>query len=110
MIIGRLRDRIELQKHQSYKDDFGQTISDWVEIATVWAEVKAVTGKELMLAQQEMSSTTIRIFICYRDDVDVTWRIKYSIAGARYLNIKAVLPDEKRTYLELLCEGGLTNE
>lgn len=109
MITGRLRDRIILQKYESYQDPLGQVIKDWKDIAIVWAEVKAVTGKELMLSQQEMSSTTIRIYIRYRNDIDTTWRIKYSIAGSQYLNIKAVLPDAKRTYLELLCEGGLND-
>ncbi|OCL28412.1 phage head closure protein [Gilliamella sp. wkB171] len=109
MIIGRLRQRITLQKFESYRDPFGQVIKEWKDIATVWAEVKAVTGKELMLSQQEMSSITIRIYIRYRKDIDTTWRIKHLIVGSQYLNIKAVLPDAKRTYLELLCEGGLND-
>ncbi|OCG38541.1 phage head closure protein [Gilliamella sp. Gris1-4] len=109
MKAGRLRSRITLQKYQSSRDDFGQVIQNWVDIANVWAEVKAVTGKELMLSQQEMSGTTIRVYIRYRKDIDTTWRIKYLIAGSQYLNIKAVLPDAKRTYLELLCEAGLND-
>jgi SPP1 family predicted phage head-tail adaptor len=109
MKAGRLRSRITLQKYQSSRDDFGQLIKKWVDIATLWAEVKAVTGKELMLSQQEMSSNTIRVYIRYRNDIDTSWRIKYLIAGSQYLNIKAVLPDAKRTYLELLCEGGLSD-
>lgn len=77
MKAGRLRSRITLQKYQSSRDDFGQVIQNWVDIANVWAEVKAVTGKELMLSQQEMSGTTIRVYIRYRKDIDTTWRIKY---------------------------------
>ncbi|WP_081295291.1 phage head closure protein [Gilliamella apicola] len=51
----------------------------------------------------------MRVYIRYRKDIDTTWRIKYLIAGSQYLNIKAVLPDAKRTYLELLCEAGLND-
>lgn len=109
MKAGRIRNRITLQKFETSRSPVGSIIKTWIDVATVWAEVKAVTGKELMLSQQEMSSTTIRIYIRYRNDIETTWRIKYSIAGSQYLNIKAVLPDAKRTYLELLCEGGLND-
>lgn len=47
MIIGRLRQRIILQKFESYRDPFGQIIKGWKDVATVWAEVKAVTGKRV---------------------------------------------------------------
>lgn len=109
MITGRLRDRITLQNYITTQDEVGQVHKTWEDVATVWAEVKAITGKELMLAQKEMSSTTIRIFIRYRKDVNTTYRIKFPFLGSDYLNIKAVLPDAKRTYLELLCEAGINN-
>ena len=109
MIIGRLRQRIILQKFESYRDPFGQIIKVWKDVATVWAEVKAVTGKELMLSQQEMSSTTMRVYIRYLNNIDTTCRIKLHNTCTQYLNIKAVLPDAKQTYLELLCEGGLND-
>ncbi|OCG08049.1 hypothetical protein A9G13_07585 [Gilliamella sp. wkB178] len=109
MIIGRLRDRIILQCYESYRDPLGQVIKEWKDVATVWAEVKAITGKELISSQREISSTTMKIYIRYREDINTNWRIKYHTANAEYLNIQAVLPDAKRTYLELLCEAGVNN-
>lgn len=111
MKAGRLRNRITLQKNESGKSPTGAPINKWVDIATVWAEVTSISGKELLTAQSLMQSTTIRIWIRYRDDLDTSCRIIHHQTGTDKdaLDIKAILPDAKKTRLEILCEGGLNN-
>lgn len=111
MKAGRMRNRITLQKYETSRSPVGSVIKTWVDIATVWAEVNAVSGKELIASSAEQQIGTIRIWMRYRDDISQSCRVVYQLAGmsSNILNIKAVIPDLKKTYLELLCEVGLNN-
>lgn len=111
MKAGRLRNRITLQKKETSKSPTGATKTKWVDLATVWAEVISISGKELLTAQSLMQSTTIRIWTRYREDLDTSCRVLYHQVGTNKntLNIKAILPDIKKTRLEILCEVGLND-
>lgn len=114
MKAGRLRDRIKIQKRESYRDpQTGQQLWRVVGIATVWAEVKGISGRELVTSGafngQLKSAATLRIWMRYRSDVDYDCTILHQMPGVRgnEYGIKAIIPDAKRTRLELLCQGGI---
>ncbi|PHM49562.1 head-tail adaptor [Xenorhabdus sp. KK7.4] len=69
MRAGRLRHRITLRKNESTRDSLGGVINNWVDVATVWAEVKAISGRELVASGAVFSEATVRIWLRYRADV-----------------------------------------
>lgn len=112
MKAGRLRHQITIQKSEVIRDDFGSVTTRWVDIATVSAEVRAISGRELMASGMIMSEATIRIWLRYRADITTSHRIVYhklNTIGDKF-GIVAVVPDAKHTLLELLCKGGVFND
>ncbi|WP_340619069.1 phage head closure protein [Xenorhabdus entomophaga] len=104
MQAGRLRHRITLQSFTQINLPSGQRMQVWQDIATVWAEVKFISGRELLTAGAERSETTVRVWLRYRPDVTSASRMVFR--GQVY-DIQAVIPDPKLTQLELLCKQGV---
>ena len=98
MKAGRLRNRITIQKQVSRKDELGQLVNEWVDICTVRAEIRDVSGKEYHSSQAEQTQTDCKILIRYRNDITSGMRV---MCKGTYYVINAVLEDEKRTRLEL---------
>lgn len=104
MKSGRLRNRIIIQKQVSRKDKLGQLVNEWVDICTVRAEIRDVSGKEYQGSQAEQILTDCKILIRYRNDITADMRV---LCKGIYYDIKAVLEDVKRTRLELMCQKGV---
>lgn len=93
---GSLRHRVTIQYPDATRDDYGQPIVTWRDLATVWANVKNMTGTafarmEFETAGVEVSRATTSIRIRMRDDVTHDMRVKHR---GRLYEIKAVLNDE----------------
>lgn len=104
MKSGRLRNRIIIQKQVSRKDELGQLVNEWVDVCSVRAEIRDLTGKEYQNSQVEQSQTDCKILIRYRNDITTDMRVLFN---GIYYDIKAVLEDVKRTRLELPCQKGV---
>ncbi|SFO07298.1 phage head closure protein [Xenorhabdus japonica] len=111
MRAGALRHRITLQNFTQIQLPSGQRMQKWQDVATVWAEVKHISGRELMASGAVFSEATVRIWLRYRADITTANRIFYQgdNASGQFFNIVAVIPDPQHTRLELLCKGGLPN-
>lgn len=101
MRAGRLRSRVSIQKQTNRKDELGQDINEWMDIFSVKAEIRDVTGKEFFSSQTEQSQTDCKILIRYRMGITTDMRVAYR---GVYYDIKAIISDVKNTQLELLCE------
>ena len=102
MNIGSLRHRVTIQQYGITRDDFGAEVPDWMPLATVWASVEDLAGKEYFAAQQVNAEVSTRIRIRYRGDIKPQMRVVY---GARVLDIQAVLdPEGRRRELQLMCK------
>lgn len=106
MLAGKLRDRITIQSKIDTRDDFGQPISTWSDLATVWAHVLFINGKEAISTNVDTASKSASMRIRYRTDIDTSMRIMFN--GATY-NIKAVLPAHGRDFIDLATDTGLNN-
>ena len=109
MRAGQLKHRVTIQKNEKSQGPLGEPINKWVDIATVWAEVKGIGGRDLIAGGTQFNEATMRIWMRYRPDVTTENRIKFQQTGVMgpYFGIQAVLPDNDRTRLELLCKGGM---
>lgn len=77
MKIGDLRHRITLQKYIETTDQEGFSTQEWQDIATVWASVENLYGREYWQAAAIQAENTVKFTIRYRKDIDNTMRIKF---------------------------------
>lgn len=102
MRAGTLRHRVTLQRCELVVGDYGAPLrrKPWKDVATVWASVEAVSGRDFFAARQEQSEVTHKVTIRYRDDVTGQMRILH---GGKIFTIVAPLPDNRNTRLVLMC-------
>ncbi|MFC4480753.1 phage head closure protein [Cupriavidus campinensis] len=96
-----------IQRRAGGQDALGQPATDWLDVATVWADVKHKSGLEVIRADSPASIVQASIRIRYRDDLNAGMRV--ACAGAMYA-ITAVMPDiDRREYIDLVCETGASD-
>ncbi len=76
MKAGRLRSRVQLQAPVVAADPDGfERVTGYTTITTVWAEVRPLTGKNLILARTAGEKLDAEITIRFRPDVTGKWRV-----------------------------------
>jgi len=110
MNIGKLDKRITLQSRSATLDDYGQELNSWSDIATVWANVKPIGGREKLRAMAVESLLTHTVTVRYNvlflpPAVADARRIRYvTPAGVRIFNINAAQDlDEARKHIVFDC-------
>lgn len=112
MQAGNLRKRITLQHKVGTRDAYGQAINTWSDIATLWAEVVAVSGAEGLHGLQVESEVKQKVTVRYRAELADprgvnAWRFSFD---GRIFDIEACLFDDmKKRYVVLLCAEGLND-
>lgn len=101
LAAGRLNKRVTLQAPETGVDAIGQPLSGWTDVATVWADVRYLSGTEALKANAVTALTAASVRIRYRSGVHAGMRL---ILGSRVLNIKAILPGLRNEYIDLVCE------
>jgi SPP1 family predicted phage head-tail adaptor len=102
MRAGRRDKQVEIQSLALTDDGSGGHTQVWTTYATVWAEIKPMTGAERYAAQQIQPGISHIVTALYRAGVEADDRVKY---GTRYFRIAAVLnPRERGQTMELHCE------
>jgi len=104
MRAGPLRNRCTIQNRQRVPDGAGGFVEGWADIADggVWAEITMPTGRVAVVADQLTGLVTAEIRIRPRSDVVAQMRLVHKTTT--YL-IEAVLPDNERSMLRLLCSN-----
>ena len=103
--VGRLRDRVTIKTRSVARDAYGAEVVTWATLATVWASVETLSGREYLATisggiPQVRSERLSRVVIRYRSDVREYMQISY---GGRTLRIEQVLEVERREKLHLMC-------
>lgn len=94
--------RITLQRRATGRDAAGQPVTVWEQVAPpVWADVRHQRGLEAIKAGAVTSVVQVSINIAYRDGLDSGMR---AVHGSTVYDIKAVLPDARRAFIDLVCE------
>lgn len=104
MQAGKLRHRVTIKAVSNTQDSFGDESIDtevWTTVATVWADVKPLLGKELIQAQQLHLETTHQVTLRYRRGLNTTNKLVFK---DRDLNILGFIDEgEDQTTLLLQC-------
>lgn len=101
MQAGKLRHRITIQEPVVARNGFNEAITTWSAVATVWASVEPLSGREFFAAEHVQSEITHRIRVRYRAGIAPTMRVVFN---GRYLMIESVINyGERNTDLQLMC-------
>jgi SPP1 family predicted phage head-tail adaptor len=101
MRIGTLNRLVTLLSRTAGQDALGQPMTTWSTAATVWANIRSLSGVEAIKSGADVSTVKASIRIRWRTGVDAGMRVAN---GADTYDIKAVLPDGRRQYIDLVCE------
>ena len=107
--IGKLRHRLAIQRRDRTADGGGGFDPPaWVNVTTVWGEVKPMSMREQFHTMKLETPVTHTVVIRYRPDVTAVngdWRILHE---TRQMNIRGVINiEEMDVYLQLLVDEGL---
>jgi SPP1 family predicted phage head-tail adaptor len=100
---GDLRERITIRRQVNSKNpETGGLTRGWSTVATVWAEVRSISGREAVIANTLQGVSTFQLTIRYRDDIEASDQILW---GSRELNIVAPAEDRfgRRQWLTILA-------
>jgi SPP1 family predicted phage head-tail adaptor len=102
MKIGALNRKVTIQHLVDGQDEIGQPVTTWATLATVYADIRHLSGLESIKADAQTATVKASIRIRRRSDVTAAMRVAH---GATTYEINAVLPDEqRRDHLDLSCE------
>lgn len=101
MGAGRLDQRVTLQEPTNTRDAQGSVSTTWADVATVWAAVEDLAGREYFAAAETQAEVSSRIIIRTRDGVAPTMR---AVCGSRTWDIQAVIrPAGRMDMMHLMC-------
>ena len=101
MKTGRLRKKVTIQTPTTTVNLAGNTLETWSTLATVWADIEPLSGREAIQARAFNAEATIRARMRYLSTLTTQCRLYY---GTRYLEILSIInKDEMGREMELLC-------
>lgn len=96
-----LNHRVTIEQRVTGEDEIGQPINTWATVDEVWASVKHLSGLSAIKSDADVSIVKASIRIRYRTDLNAGMRVTH---GGEQYDIKAVLPDARKQYVDLVCE------
>lgn len=113
MNIGRLDKRVTIQSRTTVKDVYGQPLDTWSDIATVWASIEYIGGREKPRSGVVDASLDVTVAVRYYEQLTPPkdsdgWRIVYvAREGTRYLSILGSRDlQEERRFIVFDCKDG----
>ena len=81
-------------------NDLGEPAADWTLVATVWAEFRPQSGREIQRPGKTVAEAVDVFVIRYRADVNTAMKV---ILGPDHYQIQRVAEVGRRQGLELTC-------
>ncbi len=102
MNAGKLRHQVTIKKPIETQNSYGEPEVRWQDIATVWAQVEPLRGREYFASKQMVAEVEVRITIRYRSDV--TAKMKIAKGTDEYLIETIINVMERNRELQLMCK------
>ncbi|MNY00839.1 Phage head-tail joining protein [compost metagenome] len=111
MRLGTLNRQVKLQRLVETPTGTGGSTIAWVDVATVWANIRLLNGLETVKSDFPVGVSGGSVRIRWREDVDPTWRVLYVSNGIeKVFAVTAVLPDlVGREFIDLSVQTGVNN-
>lgn len=101
MIAGRFNKRIQIQQQTTAADAAGTPLNIWTTVATVWASVEPLSGREYFGGAERQAQVSTRIRMRYMAGVLPRMRVVYA---GRWFDVLSVIDgNESHRELELMC-------
>ncbi len=101
---GQLRVQVAIQTATPTRIASGDTTKVWATDETVWASIRPLSGRMLLLAQQVKSTANREVIILYYSGLTVSQRL-LTTEGSRELYIEYIDNyDERNIMMRLLCK------
>ena len=105
MKAGKLRHRVTIKQKSVSRDSYGAEDITWQVVATVWAAVEPLQGREFIDGKQLQAERTTRIRIRYRSGVAPEMRVVF---GSHVYDVQSVIePETRNRELVLMCKEAL---
>ncbi len=107
---GALKQRIRVERPNTTKDRLGGPTRTWINVATVWADIQPLSGREAVIANRLSAQITHQITVRYQPVFDNPQQVAQMrvLYRSRIFNIHSALnDDEQRVALILLVSEGL---
>lgn len=101
MKAGRLRHRVTIQKPVETQNTYGEAEVRWQDVATVWASVEPLRGREYLAAKQMVSEVEVRVVIRYM--AGITAKMKVVHGSDEYLIETVINVMERDREIQLMC-------
>ena len=102
---GRMGERVTLQARAGTQNALGEAVGAWSDVATVWAEVAPLRGREYFASGQMQSVVEVKVTIRRRADVVPTMRVVHK--GVPHEIVSVIDPFSGGEMLELMCTAGI---
>ena len=99
--IGTLRDKVQLQAKNMFKNSAGGHEVSYVPIASVWANVSANNGNSMQLADSNMSAISHIVLLRFRNDIGAGDRIIYRNKTLEIISLNDL--NSRKAYIKCLC-------
>lgn len=104
MYAGRLDTRVTVERPETTRDAWGGLVEGWALIASTWAAVEPLQGREFIAAMAVQAEATIRVRVRYLAGVDASCRVL--LDDGRVLNITAVIDERNQhRFMQLMCKA-----
>jgi len=99
---GQLDRRVQLQGRVTTRGNDGSVTRTYLTLATVWASIRPVRGREYWAAQQVNAEITHEVMVRYQARFRPTARIQYH--NRIFDVLAAISPDEGHDAMVLMCK------
>lgn len=102
MEAGSLRRRVTIQQRvAAVQDSYGAEAVCWADVATVWAAVEPILGREFVEARQLTAELTTRIRIRYRAGITPAMRVLHGSEVYEVVSVQHVRSENRE--IVLMC-------
>lgn len=108
MRAGQLRHRVTVERPVNTVQDDGSRVTTWQTVATVWARVAPLSGRELLVAQQINAEVTVGVTV-RSPSVDVQPDYRIVFKDRRYDVTSVIDQDERGIEKMLMCRVGMSD-
>jgi len=95
--------RIVIREKSVTRDAYGAEVITWGTVATVWAAVLPVRGREYVAMREAQADITTRFLIRYRAGITPAMQIQFD--GTDYGIVEVINPGDARETLELMARA-----
>jgi SPP1 family predicted phage head-tail adaptor len=110
MRVGELDRLITIQAPGTVRDEYGEVIPGWADVATgLYARIRDISGREYLAAAAVQNLTTTEIVMYFRADILPAMQVVDTTDPAHIdsYNIEAALREEP--WLRLMCTRGVSH-